>query len=104
MAMLLFGFIGRRAVLPPNDSSSLSFQALMNTSLFVVFACCTINFGSDDPNLYHVYHVNYDRFFQLLFRWPCELDVGLFRKNHAFLVRQLDGGWVGGDDDVTTSR
>ena len=26
MAMLLFGFIGRRAVLPPNDSSSLSFQ------------------------------------------------------------------------------
>ena len=76
----------------------------MNTSLFVVFACCTINFGSDDPNLYHVYHVNYDRFFQLLFRWPCELDVGLFRKNHAFLMRQLDGGWVGGDDDVTTSR
>ena len=23
---------------------------------------------------------------------------------YAFLVRQLDEGWVGGDDDVTTSR
>ena len=48
---LLFGFIGRWAVLPPS-TSSLSFQALMSTSPFVVFASCTINFGPDDMNLY----------------------------------------------------